>query len=279
MWIVNLAIFLAIGCAVLAALAYVMQTRMVFPAHLVQGATSALPAGAVHFDIATPDGERLAAARLPSAVQGGASRALILGFGGNAWNAEAMALSLHGLIPDHDVVVAHYRGYRPSSGRPSAAKIMADAPTVHDQVAGPEGVIAVGFSIGTGIAAHLAAERPLAGLVLVTPFDSLAALARHHYPGAPVRLVLRHRIETAELLRRVDAPTAVIVAERDRIVPASRSQPVLDAAHHLVYRTAISGAGHNDLYEMPEFGVAMRQAIERIEQTGNITPLFKGPIT
>jgi hypothetical protein len=80
-------------------------------------------------------------------------------------------------------------------------------------------VIAVGFSIGCGIAAHLAAERTLAGLVLVTPFDSLAALARDHYPWAPVKLLLRHRIETAELLRRANAPTAVITAERDTIVP------------------------------------------------------------
>jgi pimeloyl-ACP methyl ester carboxylesterase len=210
-----------------------VQTRIVFPAYLVRGASIELPAETKRFVIPTQDGERLAAVRLPAAERGGGSRPLILGFGGNAWNAEAMGLILHELIRDHDVVVAHYRGYRPSSGRPNAAGIMADALTVHDRVAEPSGVIAVGFSIGSGIAAHLAAERSLAGLVLVTPFDSLAALARHHYPWAPVRL-LRHRIETAQLLRRVDAPTAVITAERDTIVPASRSQPVIEAAQHLV---------------------------------------------
>jgi pimeloyl-ACP methyl ester carboxylesterase len=221
MWIADLAIFLAVGCAVLTALAYLMQTRMVFPTHLVQGSSSELPAGAVHFEILTPDDERLAALRLPSAVRGGGSRALILGFRGNPCNAEALALLLHVLIPNHGVVVAYYRGYRPSSGRPSAGKIMADAVTIHDHVAVPPDVIAVGFSIGSGIAAYLGADRRLAGLALVTPFDSLAALARHHYPGAPVKLLLRHRIETAELLRRVDAPIAVIIAERDTIVPAS----------------------------------------------------------
>jgi pimeloyl-ACP methyl ester carboxylesterase len=268
MWIAKLAIFLAVGCAALAVLAYLVQTRMVFPTHLVQAASSELPTTALRFEIPTPDGERLAALRLPAAVQGDGSRTLILGFGGNAWNAEAMALLLHRLIPDHDVIVAYYRGYRPSSGRPSAGKIMMDALTVHDHVAEPPGVIAVGFSIGSGIAAYLAAERRLVGLALVTPFDSLAALAGHHYPGMPIRLLLRHIIETAELLYRVDAPTAVIIAERDTIVPASRSRSVVDAAHHLVYRTVIPGAGHNDLYEMPEFAVAMRQAIERIEQTG-----------
>jgi len=266
MWVAKLVIFLAVCCAALTVLAYMVQTWMVFPTYLVGRALDELPAGASLLTMPTPDCEKLAAVRLPAAERGGGSRPLALGFGGNAWKAEAMALLLHGLIPDHDIVVAYYRGYRPSSGRPSAAKIMADALTVHDRLVGPPGVIAVGFSIGSGIAAHLAAQRSLAGLVLVTPFDSLTALARHHYPWAPVRLLLRHRIETAELLRGVAAPTAVITAERDTIVPASRSQPVLDAAQHLVYRAVVSGAGHNDVCDTPEFAAAMRQAIDRIEQ-------------
>jgi pimeloyl-ACP methyl ester carboxylesterase len=143
---------------------------------------------------------------------------------------------------------------------------MADALTVHDRLAEPPGVIAVGFSIGSGIATHLAVERSLAGLVLVTPFDSLTALARHHYPWVPVRLLLRHRIETAELLSGVVAPTAVITAERDTIVPAARSRPVIEAARHLVYCAVVPGAGHNDIYDTPQFAAAMRQAIDRIEQ-------------
>jgi pimeloyl-ACP methyl ester carboxylesterase len=269
MWIAKLAISLAGAYAVLIALACLMQTWMVFPTYLVGSASNELPAGAARFTIPTPDGERLVAVRLPAAEGAGSTKPLILGFAGNAWNAQAMALLLHRLLLDHDVVVAHYRGYPPSSGRPSAVDIMADALTVHDNVTAPSGVIAVGFSIGSGMAAHVAAERSLSGLVLVTPFDSLAALGRYHYAWAPVGLLLRHRIETAELLRRVDAPTAVITAERDTIVPASRSEPVLEAAQHTVYRAIVSGAGHNDLYDTPEFAAVMRQAIDRIEQTGS----------
>jgi pimeloyl-ACP methyl ester carboxylesterase len=262
MWI---AVLLVIAGAAMIVLAYLAQTWMVFPTYLVGDVSDGLPAGASRFTVPTPDGERLAAVGLPAAERGDSSRPLILGFGGNAWNADAMALLLHQLIPDHAVVVAHYRGYRPSSGRPSAAGIMADALTVHDHIAEQSSVLAIGFSIGSGIAANLAAERSLAGLVLVTPFDSLAEVARYHYPWAPVGL-LRHRIETAELLRRVDAPTAVITAERDMIVPASRSEPVIEAAQHLVY-TATVPSGHNDLYDTGEFAVAIRQAINRVEAT------------
>jgi hypothetical protein len=55
---------------------------------------------------------------------------VILGFGGNAWNADDLALYLHGLLPDTEVVAFHYRGYRPSTGRSSAAALLADAPVV-----------------------------------------------------------------------------------------------------------------------------------------------------
>ena len=46
------------------------------------------------------------------------SRLLILGFGGNAWNGQDVASYLHQVFPEADVMAFHYRGYRPSTGRP-----------------------------------------------------------------------------------------------------------------------------------------------------------------
>jgi pimeloyl-ACP methyl ester carboxylesterase len=80
----------------------------------------------------------------------------------------------------------------------------------------------VGFSIGSGVAAHLARHRPAAGLVLVTPFDSLEALARDLYWWAPSGLLLRHRMPTVDFVRGSPVPTALIMAGRDAIVPARR---------------------------------------------------------
>ncbi len=73
------------------------------------------------------------------------------------------------------------------------------------------------------MAAHLARHRPVAGLILVTPFDSLEALARDLYWWAPIGLLLRHRMPTIDFVRGSPVPTALIVAERDAIVPAQRS--------------------------------------------------------
>ena len=192
---------------------------------------------------------------------------MLLGFGGNARNAEAVALHLQGLFPGREVAAFHYRGYAPSTGRPSAQALLADSVLVFDrlqQANAREGVVAVGFSIGSGVAAYVARHRPVAGLVLVTPFDSLEAMARDLYWWAPVGLLLRHRMPTVDFVRASPVPTALIVAERDTIVPARRSTPLRAAVENLVFEGAVD-AGHNDLYARPAYTAAMREALARIE--------------
>jgi len=102
------------------------------------------------------------------------------------------------------------------------------------------------------------------GLILVTPFDSLETLARDLYWWAPVGLLLRHRMPTIEFVRGSLAPTALIIAQRDRIVPARRSAPLRLAIGNLVFERTID-AGHNDIFDRPAFATAMRDALARIE--------------
>ena len=80
---------------------------------------------------------------------------------------------------------------------------------VHDFVQsrfGNRRVVAVGFSIGVGVAAALLARRPLEGAILVTPFDSLTAVASDHYPWLPAGLLLQHRMDPAEELKSSPDP-------------------------------------------------------------------------
>src|SRR5208337_1234565 len=115
-----------------------------------------------------------------------------------------------------------------------------------------EPIIAIGFSIGSAVAAYLARHRPVAGLILVTPFDSLETLARDLYWWAPVGLLLHHRMPTIEFVRSSLVPTALIIAKRDAVVLARRSAPLRQAIRNLVFEGAID-AGHNDLYDHPAF--------------------------
>ena len=145
------------------------------------------------------------------------------GFGGNAWNGQDVGVYLHELFPDCDVVTFHYRGYSPSTGSPSAEALTADAPLVYDAAVArvkPRRVIAVGFSIGSGVAARLAAVRKLDGLILVTPFNSLKAVAQSMYPWLPIGPFFEHEFDAAGALEESKVPVAIIAAQRDEIVPA-----------------------------------------------------------
>lgn len=261
----TLLILIALGyLAVLAAL-FFFQTMLLFPVRMVQGA-GPLPLGAQRLAVTTPEGETLHGVHFPPRFRA-ANPPLILGFGGNAWNAEAAAGYLHDLFPQADVVAFHYRGYAPSSGSPSAAALLADAPLIHDEVARrfpARPIVAVGFSIGSGVAAHLAAQRDLRGLILVTPFDSLAALAAGQYPWLPVRPLLRHRMEPVRDIRATRAPVALIAGGRDTLIPAARTAPLRKAVANIVHDVAIPGAGHNDIYQQPAFHQAMREAMRQI---------------
>lgn len=268
MWFFKLILAVAVAYIAVIAVMYATQTRMLFPIGLAAAVEPRLPPFGTRLEIETPDTERLHGVHIAPTQTPSDERLVILGFGGNAWNAETLAVYLHGLFPDVDVVAFHYRGYRPSTGRPSAAALLADAPIVYDHIVATletERVVAVGFSIGSGVAVHLASRRPLKGLILVSPFDSLEALVRELYPWAPVRWLLRHHMSPAKDLQGLTTPIALIAAERDAIIPPARTDALRQAVPLLIFDRTVADAGHNDLYGRPDFQTAMAQALVQIE--------------
>jgi uncharacterized protein len=270
MWFVYIVLGLAaIYIATLSAV-YLAQTWLLFPTQLARAGRPLLPLSAQRLEIRVRGGERLAGVRMSPANGSAEGMPLLLGFGGNAWNAENVALYLYGLFPKAEVVAFHYRGYRPSTGRPSAEALLADSLQIFDQLerGRARSVVAVGFSIGSSVAAYLAQHRPLAGMILVTPFDSLEALAREHYWWAPVGLLLRHQMPTIDFIRNTSLPTAFIAAGRDVVVPLRRSEPLRVAIPKLILDGKITDAGHNNIYDHPAFKGVMREALARIEAAG-----------
>lgn len=253
-----------IYAAICAAL-FFLQTSLIFPVSQV-GEAGSPPPGASRVQLQAASGERLFGLHVPPGAGAGEEGLppVIIGFGGNAWNADAMASYLHELYPAADVVAFHYRGYPPSEGSPSADALREDALVIHDWAVRRfpgRRIVAVGFSIGSGVAAYLAAQRPLAGAILVTPFDSLAAAAADHYPWLPVRFLFRHEFAAAEDLRGSRVPVAILSGERDTLIRPARADALRQAAPNLAYSRVVAGAGHNDIYQREDFRVAMREAL------------------
>lgn len=242
------------------------QEQLLFPTGAVPAA-GPLPPGAERVEVRTPDGDMLYGVHLPPAVKEAGPTTLIIGFGGNAWNGQHVAEYLHELFPKAEVVAFHYRGYRPSTGRPSAEALIADAPLLFDKVVErlePDRIVAVGFSIGSGVAASLSRRRKLDGLVLVTPFDSLKAVAQQLYPWLPVGPFFQHELPAADDLADNGTPVAIIAAERDEIIPSRRTDALRKRVPRLMFDRTIPGAGHNDIYSRDDFQLSMREALSAV---------------
>lgn len=198
-------------------------------------------------------------------LQPGQQDALIY-FGGNAEAIEGMRTRLAGWFPDRSIYLVAYRGYGASDGAPEESALLADALALFDHARGrhPDGEIAViGRSLGSGVASYVAGERPVSKLVLVTPFDSLAAVAAGHYPWLPVDWLLQDRYDSDRHLADFTGPLLVIRAGNDRVVPSARTDALIAALPTPPEVVAVPDAGHDAVFSDPAPGEAITRFLAR----------------
>lgn len=179
----------------------------------------------------------------------------LLYFGGNAEDVAEGLPTFVAAFPQHALYLMNYRGYGGSSGQPSEAALFADALALFDRVRTEhEDVTVVGRSLGSGVAVQLASLRPVARLVLVTPFDSLQEIAAGQYPYLPVRWILSDKYQSWKYAARVTAPTLLIAAERDEIIPRKSTESLLARfPPGIATLKIVGGATHNNISEGPEY--------------------------
>jgi len=192
---------------------------------------------------------------------------LVLYFGGNAeevsWMLEAVGDPVRGETPGVAWLLVNYRGYGASEGAPSESALVGDALALYDHArrlpgidAG--GVFAFGRSLGSGVAVALAAERALRGVVLVNPYDSLVAVAKHYYPYLPVSWMLKHRFDSIGRASALRAPLLCVIAERDEVIPPAHGLRLFEAWIGPKRKLVLAGAGHNDGDAAPRFWPEIR---------------------
>ncbi|MBM4220088.1 MAG: hypothetical protein FJ171_10780 [Gammaproteobacteria bacterium] len=208
---------------------------------------SAVP-GATPLRVAVTDAElKVWAVERP----GGAA---LLYFGGNAEDVGASIGHFAALLPEHSLYFVNYRGYGGSSGSPSEVALCSDAVALYDLLRPRHAKISVvGRSLGSGVAVRLASEREVSRLALVTPFDSLVAVARDHFGWLPVGLLMLDRFESATHAPLVSATTLVVIAEADEVIPRARSDALIGAFRSVPRVVVLEGARHNDLDMDPRY--------------------------
>jgi len=181
-------------------------------------------------------------------------RAAIVYFGGNAEDVAQNLPRFESAFPRHSLYLLHYRGYGGSEGTPSEANLYADALALFDYAARRhQRVIVVGRSLGSGLAVRVASVRRIARLVLVTPYASIVGIAADQYPWAPVSLILRDRYESFRYAPRVRAPTLVIVADDDQLIPRASSEQLLRCFAPGVARMTVLPGNHSSVTTDPRY--------------------------
>ena len=180
------------------------------------------------------------------------------GNGGNVGDRVLFAALL--AAAGFDVVLFDYRGYGRSSGRPSEQGTYLDARAALACVLAQPGVeasrtIFLGESLGAAVAVDLALDHPPAGLVLLSAFTSVRAMARLHYPFIPAALV-PDAYPTVRRIGELRAPVLVLHGEDDEIVPLSQARDLFEAAPEPKSMRTFPGVGHDDIVGLAGGAVA-----------------------
>ncbi|HNW93083.1 MAG TPA: alpha/beta hydrolase [bacterium] len=260
---------IAVGCAAgLLALGLLLtscswQRSIIFhPRPLAPGRAEALPRrpGVRELTVTAADGTRLRGWLVGMQVAA-ASQPAVIYFGGNAEEVSAR-VEQQAAFGGRVLALVPYRGYGANAGVPGAAELLADALAVYDAVAAQPGIdtghIAVmGRSLGTGIAARVAADRPVERVVLVSPYDRFSAVAQDHMWFLPVRLILRHNIDADDDARRATASLLAVIGLADATIAPERSRALLAAWRGPTRVLELPGCGHNDMDDFPDYRAAL----------------------
>ncbi|WP_313399745.1 alpha/beta hydrolase [Stenotrophomonas sp.] len=184
----------------------------------------------------------------------------VLYFGGNAEDVSQALPMLEQAFPGATIHAMHYRGYGGSSGSPTEARLIADALALYDASgSAATDTTVIGRSLGSGVAVQLAAARAVQRLVLITPYDSIGDLAAGMFPLFPVRLLLRDHYDSRRYVAGIKAPTTLIIAGRDEVIPNASSLRLLQRfPSGVAQAVTIADADHNDVSAYPQFAQALR---------------------
>ena len=150
------------------------------------------------------------------------------------------------------MLVVDYPGYGGSGGKATEAGLYAAADAAYAMLAArrdidPQRIYVYGRSLGSAAATYTAAQHPVAGLVLESPFTNAREMARHLYALLP-RFTLTLHLDNLSNIKRIHCPTLMFHGDADRLVPTAMGLAVAAAAAGPVEVVVIHGAGHNDTY-------------------------------
>lgn len=255
-WLLGIALA---GYVAALAFLYVTQRHMLYlPPQIVRTAPAAAGFPAEEHVLDTADGEKVIVWHVPAQ----AGKRLILYFHGNGDVLALRVPRLRALFADGTGLVAlSYRGYAGSTGSPTEAGLFADAAAAYDFAAAryaPDRIVVWGFSLGTGPAVAVAADRPIGKLILEAPYTSTADVAASVLPFMPVRLLMKDQFRSDERIGKVTVPLLVMHGERDPGISIRFGERLYALANEPKRFVRFPLGGHDDLDQQGSLAAARR---------------------
>lgn len=250
------------------ALLYLLQDRLVF--NPVQTPPAVYRASNAHrvraITLSMDDGNQLRGWWLRPNRSTPSPAPAVVYFGGRSEEVSWISKNLAALSGVHALFV-NYRGYGRSQGFPSERALLADGLMLYDWIGSrlevdPHRVGLIGRSLGTGVAAYVASQRPAAAVVLITPYDSVVEIARRRFPYCATQLLLRHRFDALRFARKARAPALVLLAESDSVIPRQHALLLIEAWAGTKQVLVIPHTTHADIQEHPESWKAISNFLE-----------------
>ncbi|WP_254443351.1 alpha/beta hydrolase [Ruegeria arenilitoris] len=143
-----------------------------------------------------------------------------------------------------------YRGFPGSGGEPSELALISDGVQLFDRLeAEGADIVLHGQSLGTGVAAAVAEERPTAQLlVLEAPFTATVDVAAERYPFLPVSALMKDQFATRDLIDSITVPTLIFHGTEDETIPLHHGKALAEMSGDAAQLHVIPGGTHNDLW-------------------------------
>jgi len=231
---------------------FLIQRFLVFPAYMANITLGKLKApeayglkGFSELQLTTADQVHLTAWSHDPAE----GKPIVLYFHGNAMHLAARVSRFNAFAHEgYGVFALSYRGYGTSEGSPSEHGLYADARAAIAWTNGHYAhpcIILYGESLGTGVAAEMAKEYNVYGLVLQSAYTSIADVAAETYWFLPgTHALVRDQFNTLSKLHGIHCPVLILHGDQDDQIPFEHGQKLAAAANAPKRFVPVHGAGH-----------------------------------
>ena len=165
----------------------------------------------------------------------------ILYFHGNAGDLTNRVNKLNELNKlDVNILIISWRGFSGNQGKPTEKNLYNDARKsvewLNETGVTNKNIILYGESLGTGVATELGQNNSFSGIVLESPFTSIADAAKIYYPYLPVNLLLKDRYDTIKKIKNIKIPVLIMHGKKDNIVPFFMGEKLYQMANEPKYK-------------------------------------------